>query len=58
MDFFRNNALISLNTAPMPQNIFFMIIEIKACTDNADAGGGGVQNLEKLADVILEHSLN
>ena len=28
---------------------------VKACTDNADTGQG-VQNLEKLADVILEHS--
>ena len=36
MNFVLNNALISLNTAPMPQNIFFMIIEIKACADNAD----------------------
>ena len=29
---------------------------IKACADNANAGGW-VQNLETLADVILEHSL-
>ena len=27
MNFFRNHALISLNTAPTPQNIFLMIIE-------------------------------
>ena len=27
MNFFLNHALISLNTAPMPQNIFLKIIE-------------------------------
>ena len=27
MNFFLNHALISLNTAPAPQNIFLMIIE-------------------------------
>ena len=30
---------------------------VKACANNADAGGVGVKNLGKLADVILEHSL-
>ena len=30
---------------------------VKACADNADVGGAGVQNQRKLADVILEHSL-
>ena len=31
---------------------------VKACADTADAGGGGgVQNLGKVADVILECSL-
>ena len=30
---------------------------VKACADFADAGGGGIPNQGKLADVILEHSL-
>ena len=29
----------------------------EACTHNADPGGGGGQNLGKLADVVLEHFL-
>ena len=30
----------------------------KACDDNTDMRERGVQNLGKLTDVILEHSLN
>ena len=86
MNFFLNHAIISLNTAPKPQNIFLMIIEkhiliienvlyksssntcfvqvlhlkirgvgVKTCSDLADTGG--VQNLGKAADVILERPL-